>query len=153
MSAAVAQRGILLNLAAGGVVPVVGGCAGALAGGPEGGLVGIAAGQVVVAAGWRSAELHGIPPEARVPVRPVKGQILRLRGEPGHPLLGRVVGSPEVYIVPRSDGRVLIGATVEEAGFDKRVDPNTIQRLHQAAANIANPNFSPITSSTKPQTG
>ena len=48
-----------------------------------------------------------------------------------------VVRAPEVYLVPRSDGRLLIGATVEEAGFDKRVDPDVIQRLHQAAAIVA----------------
>ena len=45
--------------------------------------------------------------------------------------------TPEVYIIPRSDGRIVLGATVEEAGFDKRVDPDTVQRLHQAAANVA----------------
>jgi glycine oxidase len=43
------------------------------------------------------------------------------------------VRSPEVYLIPRSDGRLLVGATVEEAGFDKRTDLATIQRLHHAA--------------------
>jgi glycine oxidase len=43
-----------------------------------------------------------------------------------------VVRTPDVYIIPRSDGRILLGATVEEAGFDKRVDPDVIQKLHQA---------------------
>jgi glycine oxidase len=51
-------------------------------------------------------------------------------------LLRHVVRAPGVYVVPRSDGRILIGATVEEAGYDKRVDVNVIQRLHQAAANL-----------------
>jgi len=41
-----------------------------------------------------------------------------------------------VYVVPRSDGRIVIGSTLEDAGFDKRVDPGTIQRLHQAAADL-----------------
>ena len=50
--------------------------------------------QVVVAAGWRSGELAGLPDDARVPVRPVKGQILRLRGEPRAPIAGRVVRHP-----------------------------------------------------------
>jgi glycine oxidase len=45
-----------------------------------------------------------------------------------------VVRSEAVYLVPRSDGRILIGATVENIGFDKRVDPDTINQLHQAAA-------------------
>ncbi len=42
-------------------------------------------------------------------------------------LLKHVVRTPEVYLIPRSDGRLLVGATVEEAGFDKRTDPDTIQ--------------------------
>jgi glycine oxidase len=54
----------------------------------------ISAEQVVVAAGWRSGEIGGLPEAARVPVRPVKGQILRLRGEPGAPLARRVIGTP-----------------------------------------------------------
>jgi glycine oxidase len=52
---------------------------------------------------------------------------------PSPPLLQHVVRSPEVYLIPRSDGRLLVGATVEEAGFDKRTDRVTIQRLHRAA--------------------
>jgi glycine oxidase len=47
--------------------------------------------------------------------------------------LRHVIRSPEVYLVPRSDGRLLIGATVEEAGYDKRVVGDTIQRMHRAA--------------------
>ena len=47
-----------------------------------------------------------------------------------------VIRAPEVYVVPRSDGRVLIGTTVEDAGFDKRTDPETIHRLHQAAVRL-----------------
>jgi len=53
------------------------------------------------------------------------------------PLLRHVVRTPEVYIIPRSDGRMLLGATVEEAGFDKRVDPDTVQHLHRAATAVA----------------
>jgi glycine oxidase len=56
---------------------------------------------------------------------------------PSHTLLNHVVRSPEVYLIPRSDGRLLVGATVEEAGFDKRTDLATIQRLHQAALALA----------------
>src|SRR5262249_34676958 len=48
-------------------------------------------------------------------------------------LLQHVVRSPEIYLIPRSDGRLLAGATVEEAGFDKRTVPETILRLHNAA--------------------
>ncbi|HUJ94351.1 MAG TPA: glycine oxidase ThiO [Terriglobales bacterium] len=70
----------------------------------------------------------------RFPTRPVKGQMLCLVAERG--LLGHVLRSPDVYVIPRSDGRILVGATVEEAGFDKRTDPETIQRLHQAAIRL-----------------
>jgi glycine oxidase len=68
----------------------------------------------------------------RFPTRPVKGQMLCLV-MPSHTLLKHVVRSPEAYLIPRSDGRLLVGATVEEAGFDKRTDLATIQRLHKAA--------------------
>lgn len=76
-----------------------------------------------------------------LPTHPVKGQMVCMVPGPGAhrpgPLIQHVVRTPEVYIIPRSDGRILLGATVEEAGFDKRVDPETVQRLHQAAANVA----------------
>jgi glycine oxidase len=70
------------------------------------------------------------------PVRPVKGQMLCV-ATPQHNFLRHVVRAPGVYLIPRSDGRILIGATVEEAGFDKRVDPAVIQKLRQAAVELA----------------
>lgn len=69
----------------------------------------------------------------RFPTRPVKGQMLAVVGGPK---LRHVVRSPEVYLVPRTDGRILIGSTAEEAGYDKRTDADTIQRLHQAAIRL-----------------
>ena len=66
------------------------------------------------------------------PTRPVKGQMLCLIS-PSRNLLKHVVRAPEAYLIPRSDGRILVGATIEEAGFDKRTDVATIQRLHRAA--------------------
>ncbi len=75
-----------------------------------------------------------IPPLA-LPTRPVKGQILCLV-MPSRTLLSHVIRSPEAYLIPRSDGRLLVGATVEEAGFDKRTDAATIQRLHRAAMSL-----------------
>jgi glycine oxidase len=91
---------------------------------------------VVNCCGAWSGEVAPLP----IPTRPVKGQLLSVvfpHLRPGHLLLRHVVrGAKLVYLVPRSDGRILIGATVEEAGFDKRVDPDTIQQLHQAAANL-----------------
>lgn len=66
------------------------------------------------------------------PTRPVKGQMLCL-ASPSRELLKHVIRSPEVYLIPRSDGRILAGATVEEAGFDKRTDAATMQRFQRAA--------------------
>jgi len=82
-----------------------------------------------------------------VPTRPVKGQMVcivprshvttqasvRSAGSQG-PLIRHVLRTPEVYIIPRSDGRMLLGATVEEAGFDKRVDTDVVQRFYRAAS-------------------
>ena len=70
-----------------------------------------------------------------VPTRPVKGQMLCLV-MPSRNLLKHVIRSPQAYLIPRSDGRLLVGATVEEAGFDKRTDRATIQRLHHAALKL-----------------
>jgi glycine oxidase len=67
-----------------------------------------------------------------IPTRPVKGQMLCFV-MPSRELLRHVVRSPEIYLIPRSDGRLLAGATVEEAGFDKRTVPETIQGLRRAA--------------------
>ena len=69
------------------------------------------------------------------PTRPVKGQMLCL-ASPSRNLLKHVIRSPEVYLIPRSDGRIIVGTTVEEAGFDKRTDVATIQRLHRAAVTL-----------------
>ncbi|MGA8492431.1 MAG: glycine oxidase ThiO [Terriglobales bacterium] len=68
----------------------------------------------------------------RFPTRPVKGQMLSVVCAQ-HELVRHVIRTPEVYLVPRSDGRIVIGSTLEEAGFDKRTDADTIHRLHQAA--------------------
>lgn len=69
------------------------------------------------------------------PTRPVKGQMLCLL-MPSRTLLKHVVRTPQAYLIPRSDGRLLVGATVEEAGYDKRTDIATIQRLHRAALEL-----------------
>ncbi len=83
------------------------------------------AGSVVLAAGCWSAGLGGLPPDVLPPVRPVKGQILRLRDDDEHPMLRRNVralvrGRP-IYLVPRADGEIVLGATSEEKGFDTRL--------------------------------
>jgi glycine oxidase len=78
----------------------------------------VAAEQVVLAMGAWSEQIEGLPSQARVPVRPVKGQILRLRDPAGPGLLRRVVRFQGGYLVPRADGRYVLGATVEERGFE-----------------------------------
>jgi len=70
-----------------------------------------------------------------VPTRPVKGQILCVV-MPKKELVRHVIRTPDVYLIPRSDGRMLIGATQEEAGFDKRTVPETIQKLRHAALDL-----------------
>ena len=78
----------------------------------------IASDIVILAAGAWSRAIDGLPKAALPPVRPVKGQMLALRMDPTAPLLSHVVWAPGAYLVPRNDGRLLIGATVEEKGFD-----------------------------------
>jgi glycine oxidase len=75
-------------------------------------------GQVVLAAGAWSEQIEGLPAHASVRVRPVKGQILRLRDPAGPGLLSRVVRFGGGYVVPREDGGYVLGATVEERGFE-----------------------------------
>jgi glycine oxidase len=78
----------------------------------------VAAGEVVIATGAWSAGAVSLPAHARVRVRPVRGQVLRLRDPAGPGLIGRVVRVQRSYLVPRADGRYVLGATVEERGFD-----------------------------------
>jgi len=73
---------------------------------------------VVVAAGAWSGEVAGLPAGAGVRVRPVKGQIMRLRDPAGPGMLDGVVRFEGGYLVPRGDGRYVLGATVEERGFE-----------------------------------
>jgi glycine oxidase len=73
------------------------------------------------------------------PTRPVKGQMLCVT-LPEKELMRHVVRTvgwkPDVYLIPRSDGRMLIGATAEESGFDKQTVPQTIQNLRRSALNL-----------------
>ena len=84
-------------------------------------------------AGAWSARIAPVP----FRTRPVKGQMLAVVPPPHqHFPLRHVVRSEGCYLIPRSDGRIVIGSTSEEAGYDKHVDPATIQTLHQRAANL-----------------
>jgi glycine oxidase len=91
------------------------------------------AGQVVLAAGCRSGEVGGLPPGLLPPVRPVKGQVLRLRMDPDAPTLSRtvraVVRGGQVYLVPRADGELVVGATSEETGWDTTVTAGGVYQL------------------------
>ena len=77
--------------------------------------------QTVIAAGAWSALIRGIPPDAHVPLRPIKGQILSLSARGAPRPVDRILrwGPPNPgYLVPRDDGRVVVGATMEERGFE-----------------------------------
>ncbi len=75
-----------------------------------------------------------------IPTHPVKGQMVcvvpQAKTRHAGPLIQHVVRTPEIYIIPRTDGRMLLGATVEDTGYDKRVDPETVKRLQQAASAV-----------------
>lgn len=93
----------------------------------------IQAGSVIVATGADSGRAEWLPAEVRPPVRPVKGQILELRGDPQDPICDRILASERVYLVPRRDGRLIVGATVEELGFDKAVTAGGVHELLREA--------------------
>ena len=83
-------------------------------------------GCVVVAAGpWSAALLEGVGVTVATP--PIKGEIVLLRGD--RRLLTRIVEHGKNYLVPRDDGRILVGATEEEAGFDTRSTPAGVRAL------------------------
>jgi glycine oxidase len=96
----------------------------------------LAAGTVVLAAGCWSGGIGGLAAQALPPVRPVKGQLLYLRGPADQPLCSRNVRGLEVYVVPRGDGRVVVGATVEEQGFDTTVTAGAVHDLLRAALEL-----------------
>ena len=93
----------------------------------------VAAGAVVLAAGAWSRGVAGVLPAMRPPVRPVKGQLLALRMDAAAPLISHVVWAPNVYMVPRRDGRLVLGATVEERGFDTTITAGGVLALLEAA--------------------
>jgi glycine oxidase len=88
---------------------------------------------VLLAAGAWSAGIAGLPEAARPPVRPIKGQMMALAMDPAAPLLRHVLWAPGIYLVPRRDGRLLLGATVEERGFDASLTAGGLLSLLEAA--------------------
>jgi glycine oxidase len=89
--------------------------------------------RVVLAAGAWSGAARWLPREARPPVRPVKGEILTLRARGGAAPIERMVVSERIYLVPRADGRLIAGATVEERGFDTSVTAGGVLELLREA--------------------
>ena len=92
-----------------------------------------AADVVVLAAGAWSREIGGIPKVHLPPVRPIKGQMLALSMDPANPLLQHVMWLPRGYLVPRRDGRLVVGGTVEERGFDETITAGGLLALIEGA--------------------
>lgn len=86
---------------------------------------------VVIAAGAWTSSIAGID---LPPIEPVRGQIVELRAAPG--LFSPVLFGKRCYLVPRDDGRVLVGSTMERVGFDKRVTAAAVRELLDAAIEL-----------------
>lgn len=95
-----------------------------------------AAGTIVVAAGCWSPSIKGMPGALMSAVRPVKGQILRLRPRSSTPLIRHTIRTEEVYLVPRPGGETVVGATVEEMGFDTAPTAGGVLELLEAADEV-----------------
>jgi len=87
----------------------------------------------IVAAGCFSAAIEGMA--AYAPVRPAKGQMVALRAD--EVKMRRVLWSEHIYLVPRNDGRILAGATVEYVGFDRRATAGGVEKILSAAIELA----------------
>ncbi len=93
---------------------------------------------IVLSAGCESAQIQGLPDDVRPPVRPVKGQMLALQMESGITVKNvirtvRARYPTSVYLVPRTDGRLIVGATSEEMGFDTRLTAGGVFELLRGA--------------------
>jgi glycine oxidase len=88
---------------------------------------------VVLTAGCWSGQVEWLAAEERPPVRPVKGEVLTLRGSEDEPACEGIVAGERVYMVPRGDGRLVVGATVEERGFDTTVRAGGVHELLREA--------------------
>jgi glycine oxidase len=91
---------------------------------------------LILATGAWSGQAEWLPPEGRPPVRPVKGQTLELRAREGGLPCERIVASERVYLVPRPDGRLIVGATVEEQGFDTAITAGGLHELLREAYRV-----------------
>ncbi|MEO1018963.1 MAG: glycine oxidase ThiO [Pseudomonadota bacterium] len=87
--------------------------------------------RMLLAAGAWSAEIPGAGTDA--PIHPTKGQMVALKMDPDRPLIQHAVWGPGIYLVPRQSGRLVLGATTEEVGFDRRVTASGVLQLLAAA--------------------
>ena len=90
---------------------------------------------VIATGAWSGSTLPGLP--AAPNIRPIRGQMLLFKLEPG--ALDTILYRQGLYLIPRRDGHVLMGSTLEDAGFDKSTDEATRSRLHNAAAELLPP--------------
>lgn len=91
---------------------------------------------IVLAAGAWSGRIAGLPEGAVPPIQPRKGQILLLESGQSVPPFDPMIKGLGVYTVPRPDGRVIVGATIEDTGFDGRVEAAAIRDLHLRASRL-----------------
>jgi glycine oxidase len=89
--------------------------------------------RAVLSSGAWSGSAGWLPASSRPPVRPVKGEVLVLRGPAEDPACEGIVAGERVYMVPRADGRLIVGATVEEHGFDTTVTAGGVHELLREA--------------------
>ena len=116
----------------------------------------ISASTVIAAGGAESGRSAWLPDADRPPVRPVKGQVAELRGDPAEPVCSRILASERVYLAPRTDGRLIVGATVEEMGYDTAVTAGGIHELLREAyrllPDVAEMEFIEATAGLRPGT-
>ena len=116
----------------------------------------LTADHTVLAAGAWSRGIDGLPEDVRPPVRPVKGQTLRLQATPDfltHVVRGSVKGH-HVYVVPRANGELVVGASSEEAGFDVRPRAGAVYELLRDATTLipelSEATFTEVSTSVRP---
>jgi glycine oxidase len=105
--------------------------------GDKGLRVDVHADTVVLCNGAWSGQTPWLPAEARPNVRPVKGEVIELRPREGEPVPAeRIIASERIYLVPRTDGRLIAGATQEERGFDTTVTAGGVHELLREAYRV-----------------
>ena len=116
----------------------------------------ISAPSVVLATGASLNAIDGVARDVLPPIRPVKGQLLHLRARGVAPVPEHVVRGVDVYIVPRADGRLVVGATMEEQGFDRTITAGAVHTLlrdaYELVPAIAETELTEVTAGLRPAT-